>query len=232
MDNLNNIDDSQELQNLKRFRVLRRIWRIEFFYLVGLIGFSLLTLFAYFNSYFGWDLRVARTLQSLPIPGLFEFMRIMSIFGDREKPYLITFFTIIILLLIKLRYEAAGLLLSTAGSAILDNLFKILINRPRPSTDLVNVFRTIKSKSFPSGHVTFYVCYFGFLFLIFYVLLPRGTWIRRFALTLTTIPIIFVGLSRIYLGEHWPSDTLGAYLMGGLWLAFSIDQYRRWKERG
>lgn len=54
---------------------------------------------------------------------------------------------------------------------------------------------------------------------------------RRLALLLTTLPILLIGLSRVHQYAHWPSDTLGAYLLGGLWLAFSLDMYRRMKVR-
>jgi undecaprenyl-diphosphatase len=75
-----------------------------------------------------------------------------------------------------------------------------------------------------------YVCYFGFLFFVAYAQLPRDSYARRIALALLALPVLLVGLSRVYLGAHWPSDTIGAYLFGGLWLAFSLHMYRHWKE--
>ncbi|MBC7932287.1 MAG: phosphatase PAP2 family protein, partial [Rubrivivax sp.] len=48
---------------------------------------------------------------------------------------------------------------------------------------------------------------------------------------LLPLPVVFVGLSRVTLRAHWPSDVLGAYLLSGVWLAFSLELYRRWKRR-
>ncbi len=219
------------VQTVPRWRAVRRLLRAEIYYGLGLAAFALLTLFAYFNAYFGWDLRVSNALQSLRVPGLFTFMRAVSFIGDTWHPYALAALTMIVLFAFRFRTEAAGLLLSTAGSAILNTLVKTLIARPRPAEELVTVFRSLKSQSFPSGHVTFYVTYFGFLFFAAYALLPRGSRLRRVALVLLALPVSLVGLSRVYLGEHWPSDTLGGYLFSGLWLAFSLDIYRRWKQR-
>ena len=137
--------------------------------------------------------------------------------------------TAILFLVFNKRSEAAGIVLSAGGSALLNSILKKVIARPRPTSDLVMVFRPLDTQSFPSGHVTFYVCFFGFLFFTAYALLPRGSVARRVALILTALPILLIGLSRVYLGAHWPSDTIGAYFSSGLWLAFSLDMYRRWK---
>ncbi|MCA1850211.1 MAG: phosphatase PAP2 family protein [Acidobacteria bacterium] len=216
---------------LRRLRAVSRLVRAETFYLLGLTAFAVLALSARFNAYFGWDLRAATALQSLRVPGLFDFMRVVSLVGDGWTPYAITALTAVVFLAFRRRSEAAGLILSAGASAIIVNLLKQLIERPRPSSEFVTVFRTAKNLSFPSGHVTFYVCYFGFLFFVAYALLPRGSHRRRLALAAAAVPVALVGFSRVYLGQHWPSDTLGAYLLSGLWLAFSLHMYRRWKQR-
>ncbi len=211
---------------------MRRLLRAEVYYGMALIAFAVLTLFAYLSPYFSWDLRASQAIQSLNFAGMFGFMRFVSFFGNSWYPYALAVLTIIVLFAFRFRFEAAGLALSTGGSALLNKLIKTAIARPRPRTDLVSVFGILDSQSFPSGHVTFYVCYFGFLFFVAYALLPRGSFARRAMLTLLALPILLVGLSRIYLGAHWPSDTLGGYLFSGLWLGFSLDMYRRWKSDG
>jgi undecaprenyl-diphosphatase len=214
-----------------RRRAVRRLLRAEVFYITGMTLFAALALLAYFNAYFAWDLIVTNKLQGLESPAVFTFMRGVSLFGDKWIPWLLAGVTIILFFVSGNRSEAAGLLLSTGGGQLLNTLFKNLIARPRPSSELVDVFRSLTTQSFPSGHVTFYVCYFGFLFFASYALLPRGSLLRRISMLLTALPIILIGLSRIYLGAHWPSDTLGAYLASGLWLGFVLNTYRRWKER-
>jgi membrane-associated phospholipid phosphatase len=214
-----------------RRRAVRRLLRAEVIYITVMTLFALLALLAYFHTYFAWDLIISRALQNQDSPAMLAFMRFVSLFGDKWIPWSLAGMTMILFLIFGHRSEAAGLLLSAGGGQLLNSLLKRLIARPRPSTDLVDVFRPLTTQSFPSGHVTFYVCFFGFLFFAAYAILPRGSLLRRVALALTALPVLLIGLSRIYLGEHWPSDTLGAYLSSGLWLAFSLHTYRKWKER-
>jgi membrane-associated phospholipid phosphatase len=204
-------------------------WRSQVVYVVALALFAVLATFAHFYVYFEWDLALEQAVQHLSIPGMDLLMRGASVFGNGWIPWALTIATTLAFLVLRLRSEAAGLVFSAGGGELANSLIKMLIARPRPSTNEVAVFRHLKTQSFPSGHVIFYICFFGFLFFTAYALLNRAAVTRRLVLVLLAIPIALIGISRVYLGEHWPSDVLGAYLFGGLWLALSVDLYRLWK---
>lgn len=219
------------LRQKSRRRAVLRLLRAEILYFVTFAAFLLLALLAHSYQYFGWDKSFAVAFQSWNVSGLFGLMRAVSLMGNGAIPWLLTTLTVIAFLSFHHRSEAAGLIMSAGGGELMNFILKTIIARPRPTADLVRVYSQLKTQSFPSGHVTFYVCYFGFLFFVSYAMLKHRSLARRLALTLTALPVFLVGLSRVYLGEHWPSDVIGAYLFGGLWLALSLDFYRRWKER-
>ena len=105
-------------------------------------------------------------------------------------------------------------MLSVALIIIANGLLKELIDRLRPGEVI-----TLGSKSFPSGHVLHAVLLQGVLWLLARPWLPR----RRDQLALAAVFIVWVALvsfSRVYLQKHWPSDVLGAYLLGAstLWV--------------
>jgi membrane-associated phospholipid phosphatase len=215
-----------------RRRAVQRLWRAETAYALMLAGFGVLALLAYFNAYFAWDLRVALWVQSLRfVPGFAGVMIGTSLFGNGLIPWALTTIIAVVFFIYGKRSEAIGLILSAGGGELINLIVKMLIGRPRPTPELVTVYRSLRTESFPSGHVTFYVCFFGFLFFTAFALLPRGSITRRAALVMTALPVALIGFSRVYLGAHWPSDTLGAYLLSGLWLALSLHLYRGWKQR-
>ena len=214
----------------QRVRTLRRIWRAETFYTAALLAFAVLALFAHWYVRFSWDATLQNWIRNVQAPGFGEFMHLTSIPGNGFIPYILAVLTALLFLSLRLRSEAFGVLLSAAGSGLVNTTLKVLVARPRPLVEPSSI-SSFSGNSFPSGHVTFFVCYFGFLFFVAYALLPRGSLSRRFVLLVSILPIPLIGISRVYLTAHWPSDALGSYLFGGLWLAFSLDMYRRLKAR-
>jgi undecaprenyl-diphosphatase len=68
------------------------------------------------------------------------------------------------------------------------------------------------------------------MWFLAYTLMKRSAW-RTGLLVILGSLIVLVGASRIYLGQHWPSDVLGAYLLGSLTLVVIIWFYRWGKKR-
>lgn len=215
----------------ERLVAARKLVRAEWVFAVALAAFGVLALFARADAYFWWDERATRALQSLPDRWLLPPMRAASFFGDRAHGWVLTGLALLAFLARRRRTEAYGLLLSVGGGSLVGSVVKHFVGRPRPTAEIVRVSGKWARESFPSGHVTFYVCFFGFLFFVAYGLLERGTTARRACLALAALPVATVGFSRVYLGAHWASDVLGAYLLSGVWLALALHFYRKWKAR-
>ncbi|MDQ4078004.1 MAG: phosphatase PAP2 family protein, partial [Chloroflexota bacterium] len=120
--------------------------------------------------------------------------------------------------------EGAFLLLASGAGGISNYLLKRLFGRTRPSADLVEVFLPHEDYSFPSGHVMVYTTFFGFCAFLAWSRLESSLW-RRLVLFVTIGLVLLIGPSRIYLGVHWLSDVVAAYLAGGAILLFVIEFY-------
>jgi undecaprenyl-diphosphatase len=138
----------------------------------------------------------------------------------------------IIFWVLDLRLEAILIVVVSATSAILNYLIKLIVARPRPSASLVEIIQTSSGNSFPSGHVMSYVAFWGLLFSFGIILFKGKHWWRTALLIVSASLFLLVGPSRIYLGDHWASDVLGAYLIGGIWLAMSLWFYLYLRSRG
>jgi len=123
-----------------------------------------------------------------------------------------------ILWLWRQRTYIAPLFLAILGSEIFAWLGKITIHRARPE----NSVYTENSFSFPSGHATLSIAFYGWLA---YMLIRRAKrWPAKVNIFFTAAGIILlVGFSRLYLGVHYVSDVWGGYLVGALWLIISIS---------
>ncbi len=193
-------------------------------------GFAFLAFLANTVAYFPFDLTITRAVQLLNFAGFSGVMVGISWIGF--FPQVVALVVIIggALYLFGLHWEALFSILLAAADQLANFLIKVVVHRPRPAADLVHVFANVGSYSFPSGHTMFYTAYFGLLFFLVYTLFRRG-WLRTVTLLVLGGMVLLVGISRIYLGEHWASDVLAGYLMGILLLVGAIQVYRWGKPR-
>jgi membrane-associated phospholipid phosphatase len=122
-------------------------------------------------------------------------------------------------------YREALFIVATEGVGWLAAEIKLLVERPRPTSDLVRVLGHVGETSFPSGHVTSYIVFYGLLFYFVYVRARRG-WPRTVLLLVFATIVGLVGPSRIYLGHHWVSDVLGGYALGAAYLLLLLEIHR------
>ena len=197
---------------------------------IMLAAFAVLTFLVVTVPLFSIDLKIAIGLQSINNPVFSGLMTFISWVGFSPQSFIASAVITVILFILGYRWESAASLVISVIIPLLNLLIKTLVHRTRPGVDLINVVNVLSDYSFPSGHVMFYTGFFGFIcFLIFTLLKP--SWIRTLLFIIFGSHIVLVGISRIYLGQHWASDVLGAYLLGGLCLIAGIRFYRWGKPR-
>jgi membrane-associated phospholipid phosphatase len=205
-----------------------RSWRFEVGLLVLVALAGVLTWLARTVAYFPIDVELTRSLQGIDSPWIETVLRSVAWIGFPPQSNFIFGTVIVLLFLVGFRWEAAMTLFAAAGSAGLWFALAPLVDRPRPSPELVRVAMELPTGGFPSGHVLNLTAIFGFLIYLTLVLTRDIRW-RSLLVALLSIPILLVGVARVYDGAHWPSDVLGGYLIGGIWLGLTIWIYR-WLE--
>jgi membrane-associated phospholipid phosphatase len=119
------------------------------------------------------------------------------------------------------------LLCAMGGDALLVSVIKAFVYSPRPANMLINE----TSNSFPSGHVTTSVVFFGLL-TFFVWQLWNSSMTKMSSGVLVVAVTSVVGFDRIYLNVHWFSDVLGGCLLGIFWLTFVIAIFQRLEATG
>jgi membrane-associated phospholipid phosphatase len=116
------------------------------------------------------------------------------------------------------------------GAFALGPLLKLVVERPRP--DVAERVVLVNSWSYPSGHSLNSLTVLGLLTVL--AVLERPGRLRKVLLSaLGVVLVAAVGFSRVYLGVHWPSDVLGGWLIGVLWLTicFTVTHLARGNTR-
>lgn len=146
-----------------------------------------------------------------------EVARDLTALGSTAVIVLVTSGAVLYLLLAKERISALLLCVSVIGGQVLSSALKVLFARPRP--DIVALSDHV-SASFPSGHAMLSTV----TYLTVGILLSRAQGSRPtqiFPLLVSLIVIVLVGISRVYLGLHWPTDVLGGWCVGSVWALFT-----------
>ncbi|WP_179354480.1 phosphatase PAP2 family protein [Winogradskyella vidalii] len=93
-------------------------------------------------------------------------------------------------------------------------ILKKIINRPRPELEHLV---TVETLSYPSGHAMTAMAFYGFLIYLFYRF-KINLLLKTLIIVLLTSLIISIGISRVYLGVHFPSDIIGGFIAGFIWV--------------
>ncbi len=181
----------------------------------GLIFFGWLTEEMSEGDMRGFDDAVRSFVHQYASPVVTNVMQIASFLGSTVFLTIFGISVFIVFWLLK-RYRAATLFAITmAGASILLFTLKTVFRRARPEP----FFETLLpvSYSFPSGHSLLSFCFYGALAVIITARIERGLF-RVIIWTCAVLLIALIGLSRIYLGVHYPSDVLAGYTAAFIWV--------------
>ena len=158
---------------------------------------------------FGWDRAIAAWLLGFSSPAYDAFMDAVSFPGNREGVY-VTMLVGAALASWRLGWRAGALVLVGLALMAVNEVFKDVVDRPRP---LDPGPWGCHCESFPSGHTLHAMLTSGLAWLL---VAPRLTRLSHRRLLLAAILVwpVLVGISRVHLERHWPSDVLGAYVFG------------------
>jgi membrane-associated phospholipid phosphatase len=179
------------------------------------------------------DDRIRLAVHSVASPRLTAIMEALSLYGGPiglVPPGIV----LAAIFLFKRWHRGALLVVVTmAGAGLLDALLKQSFRRVRPAAFFDYPLPT--SASFPSGHAFFAASFFGGLAVLVSARV-RNPLLQALIWTGAAVLILLVGLSRVYLGVHYPSDVLAGYAAATVWVAAvafgdRILRYRRLRRR-
>lgn len=184
--------------------------------LLPLVGFSVLVALHERAVIVGVDSAVrsaALGLRSAPVSALMHYASASA----GTIPIVVVTALLTVELLRARRLVAAGRTVAiVAGGTLLSAVFKILIGRARPPLEEMITLPS-RTLSMPSGHTMASLCVGAALIWALVEATP-STRARTVTVAAVMAWMVLVGFSRVYLGVHWPSDVVAAWLLGAAWL--------------
>lgn len=179
-----------------------------------------------------FDDAILRFMGQIGAPWLDNVVLEVTALGARVVVYMVVLVASAFLWQSRHHYSAALLWVAVLGSGFINTVLKVSFNRPRPD---VFPWRTqhVGLASFPSGHAMTSIVVYGTLAFLIARLAPTPR-LKRLTWALAVIVIVLVGLSRLYLGVHYPSDVLAGFVIGGAWAvtcALGMEAVRYFRTR-
>jgi membrane-associated phospholipid phosphatase len=170
---------------------------------------------------FKFDATFLLWLHKFANPNLDNLMLFITNLGNPSTVIVVAGITVLLLWWRHYREEAKIFVITCLGGLILNTGLKLFFSKPRP--ELWNRLISEKSYSFPSGHALGSIVLYGF---IAYELATHYPHFAKVIYSLAVILIAAIGISRLYLGVHWPTDIIAGYGVGFLWLMTCITMLK------
>ena len=198
-------------------RMQNKSYYILLFIISLTAGFILLGFFVSANPVPAFDLNISLFVQKYHSDVLDKIMLGISLLG--ELPYSLIMVVLVALLFFLFKYRRESYFIFSillSGLVILG--VKNLIDRPRPTEFYVRLVEINRFQSFPSGHVMSYIVFFGFMIVLMRQLNGIPPLTRQIITYISAFFMLTIAFSRVYLGAHWFSDTMGGLMLGLIFL--------------
>lgn len=172
------------------------------------------------------EVSIIKIFQSFQASWLTSFMIFISAISSTKSYFFIIPIMALFFYFKHYKKEAIFSIFIALGN-VLNPIFKNIVGRSRPTNDVIKVLQEKTNSSFPSGHAMGAIIFYGFLIYLTWKLPFKH---KKLITSVLTIFILLVGISRIYLGAHWPTDVLVGYIIGFIWLIFGIFLYKKFQN--
>jgi membrane-associated phospholipid phosphatase len=192
-----------------------RAWLVA----VSLVVLAVTTVLAFITPPLATEVSIMTWMNEAFGGSLLELSRFLDVVGgvDVMSPLFVALAAV--LFLVGRRRPARAVLAATAATLLLNIGIKTLVDRPRPVRFALSAVEVDPLASYPSGHTLFATVFFGLL-----VGLVRGSRWRSFVLAMGVVVSVLMAVSRVYLGEHFPSDVVASFAIGIL-IVDAVDRF-------
>ena len=175
----------------------------------------------------GTDRRILHLVETLRTPELDQVMYALTYLGSVRVVLTLAVVAAIVAVLAGRYTDVVLLFLALAASELFVLATKALVARPRPPFEDARIVQT--GFSFPSGHAALAAFYGTLAYLLIRTLRPEA--LKVFVGSVAALLVVAIGVSRVYLGVHYPTDVLAGWTLGVFWLVVIVVTEHVWAER-